>query len=96
MDEVARAVLEVRDDWARAVDLLQENVKQIETRGLLGKGTEEANDLPRLNGAARDSLAQLKSLIFKLDILAQQLPTEEEVQSALLTLNSWKEQQERL
>ncbi|CAA7403287.1 unnamed protein product [Spirodela intermedia] len=96
MDEVVHAAQEVRMDWDRTVDQLKEHVKAIEKCGGSGKGTEEANTLPRLNGAARDGLAQLRSLQFKLDLLAQQLPTEEEVQIALSILDYWKEQHESL
>lgn len=95
MDEVVHAAQEVRKNWDQTVDQLKEHVRAIEKCGGSGKGTEEANTLPRLNGAARDGLAQLRSLQFKLDLLAQQLPTEEEVQIALSTLEYWKKQYER-
>jgi protein transport protein SEC20 len=58
----------------------------------MGKGTEEASSLPRLNGSAQDSLQQLNALQFRLDLLVEQLPTFEEVQSGRATLGSWKEE----
>uniref|UniRef100_A0A1D1Y428 Vesicle transport protein SEC20 n=1 Tax=Anthurium amnicola TaxID=1678845 RepID=A0A1D1Y428_9ARAE len=96
MDEVVHAVEEVKREWRETIAQVIEHVRAIEGCGSSGRGTEEANALPRLNGAAQDGLASLRSLQFRLDLLAQQLPTEEEVQSAQSTLNSWKEQYESL
>ncbi|MQL76810.1 hypothetical protein Taro_009194 [Colocasia esculenta] len=96
MDEVAHAAGEVKKEWSQTVAQVMENVRAIEACGSSGRGTEEANALPRMNGAAQDGLASLRSLQFRLDLLAQQLSTEEEVQSAQSTLNSWKEQYESL
>ncbi|RVW34987.1 Copia protein [Vitis vinifera] len=45
-----------------------------------------------LNGLAQDGLALLSSLQFNLDLLAPQLPTDEDIQSANTTLQSWKNQ----
>ena len=92
MDEVAQAVANIKKEWDQSILQIQEHIKSIESCGTSGRGTEEANSLPRLNGAAQDALALLRSLQFKLDFLAQQLSTEEEMQSAQLTLEFWKEQ----
>jgi protein transport protein SEC20 len=92
MDEVTQAVENVKKEWDQAVTHLKENIAAIESCGKTGKGTEEANSLPRLNGSAQDALQLLKSLQFHLDLLAQQLPTFEEVQSGQATLDSWGEQ----
>ncbi|AQK43847.1 Sec20 family protein [Zea mays] len=54
--------------------------------------TQAVENLPRLNGSAQDALQLLKSLQFQLDLLAQQLPTFDEVQSGQATLKSWDEQ----
>ncbi|XP_042398499.1 uncharacterized protein LOC121988870 [Zingiber officinale] len=96
MDDVAQTVAKVKKEWDQSVVQIQDRIRLIESCGTSGKGTEEANSLPRLNGAAQDGLAVLRSLQFKLDFLAQQLSTEEEIQSAQLTLEFWKEQYQSL
>ena len=92
MDEVTQAVENLKKEWSQAVSQLEESIATIKSCGKAGKGTEEANSLPRLNGSAQDALQLLKSLQFRLDLLAQQLPTFEEVQSGQATLQSWDEQ----
>jgi protein transport protein SEC20 len=92
MDEVTQAVENLKKEWDQAVKHLKENVAAIESCGKTGKGAEEANSLPRLNGSAQDGLQSLKSLQFQFDLLAQQLPTFEEVQSGQATLQSQDEQ----
>jgi len=74
MDEVVQAV-EAAKEWDQTFAQTREHVKEIEGCGKSGRGTEEANSLPRLNGAAQDGMAVLRSLQFKLDLLAQQLRT---------------------
>ncbi|KAK1267114.1 hypothetical protein QJS04_geneDACA000102 [Acorus gramineus] len=96
MDEVVLAVQKVKDEWNQTFPQTQGHIKAIEACGKSGRGSEEANSLPRLNGAAQDGLALLRSLQFRLDVLAQQLPTEEEIQLAQSTLNAWKEQYQSL
>lgn len=95
MDEITQAVANLKKEWEEASAQIQDRIRSIEGCGNSGRGTEEAAALPRLNGAARDGLALLRSLQFRLDLLAQQLPTVEESQSALMTLDSWKEEYER-
>jgi hypothetical protein len=68
MDEVTQAVENVKKEWDQAVTHLKENIAAIESCGKTGKGTEEANSLPRLNGSAQDALQLLKSLQFCLDL----------------------------
>ncbi|CAD6205668.1 unnamed protein product [Miscanthus lutarioriparius] len=96
MDEVTPAVENLKKEWSQAVSQLEENITAIESCGKAGKGTEEANSLPRLNGSAQDALQLLKSLQFRLDLLAQQLPTFDEVQSGQATPKSWDEQHKKL
>ncbi|PUZ38174.1 hypothetical protein GQ55_9G176100 [Panicum hallii var. hallii] len=96
MDEVTQAVENLKKEWSQAVSQLEESIAAIKSCGKSGKGTEEANSLPRLNGSAQDALQLLKSLQFRLDLLAQQLPTFEEVQSGQATLESWDEQYKKL
>ncbi|KAL0923739.1 hypothetical protein M5K25_007809 [Dendrobium thyrsiflorum] len=92
MDEVAQAVEDLKRTWDQTVVEIQDHIKEIQRCGKSGKGIQEVNSLPRLNSAAQDGLALLRSLQFRFDLLAQQLPTEEEVVSALAALSSWKEQ----
>ncbi|OVA02307.1 Sec20 [Macleaya cordata] len=96
MDEVTQAVEKVIKEWDETSSRLQDHVKAIEEYGTSGRVGKEETSLQRLNGLAQDGLALLRSLQFKLDLLAQQLLTEEEVQSAQLTLKSWKDQYQSL
>eukprot|EP00268_Persea_americana_P019940 TRINITY_DN2027_c0_g1_i1.p1 TRINITY_DN2027_c0_g1~~TRINITY_DN2027_c0_g1_i1.p1 ORF type:complete len:299 (+),score=70.91 TRINITY_DN2027_c0_g1_i1:393-1289(+) len=95
-EEVAQAVEKVKKEWDQTFNQTQDHVKAIEKCGKSGKGTEEANSLPRLNGAAQDGLALLRSFQFRLDLLAPQLLTDQQVQSAQHMLKSWKEQYQSL
>ncbi|OWM71042.1 hypothetical protein CDL15_Pgr011169 [Punica granatum] len=87
MDKVVEAVEEVKKEWGEAYCKTQEHIKAI---GEYGKSREEKSSLPRLNGLVQDGLALLNSLQFKLDLLAPQLPSEEDVESAKSLLESWK------
>ena len=69
MDEVVQAVKNV-EEWDQTVVQIQEHVKAIEGCGKSKRGTEEANSLPRLNGAAQDGLPLLRSMQFRLDLLS--------------------------
>lgn len=86
------AVDKVKKDWEETYGKTLEHVKAIQEYGKSGRRSEEKNSLPRLNGLAQDGLAMLTSLQFKLDILVPQLLTDEDVQSAQATLESWKNQ----
>ncbi|KAJ0974315.1 hypothetical protein J5N97_016280 [Dioscorea zingiberensis] len=96
MDEVVQAVADLKKEWEQTSVQVRERVKAIEACGNSGRGTEEASSLPRLNGAAQDGLALLRSMQFKLDLLAPQLPTFKESQSEQATLNSWKDEYQSL
>ncbi|KAJ3705280.1 hypothetical protein LUZ61_008985 [Rhynchospora tenuis] len=67
-----------------------------ENCGKYGNGTKDVNALSRLNGAGQDRLASLRSMQLSLDLLAQELPTTEEVQSGQALMEVWKEQYQRL
>ncbi|PKA64168.1 hypothetical protein AXF42_Ash005181 [Apostasia shenzhenica] len=95
MDEVAQAVEVVKMEWDQTTSEVQERINEIQNCGKSGSGVQEVNFLPRLNGAAQDNLASLRSLQFRLEFLAEQLPTEEDIMSAQATLSSWKEQYNR-
>ncbi|KAK7816285.1 hypothetical protein CFP56_044176 [Quercus suber] len=90
MDKVVEAVETAKKEWDEAYSRAKEHIKAIQ--GFGGKSREEqnSNSLPRLNGLAQDALALLSSLQFRLDLLAPQLPTDDQVQSATALLHSWK------
>ncbi|GAB2212856.1 hypothetical protein Drorol1_Dr00020854 [Drosera rotundifolia] len=96
MDEVVEAVEKVKRQWNETQSQTQELVKEIEEFGKQRGGSGVKNSLPRLNGLAHDGLAMLESLQLKLDVLAPQLPTYDEVQSAQSLLESWKKQSHSL
>ncbi|GAB4854487.1 hypothetical protein Ancab_023070 [Ancistrocladus abbreviatus] len=95
MDEVVAAIEEAKQQWNETWVQIQEHVKSIEEFGKSRNASEEKNSLPRLNGLAQDGLAMLDSLQFKLDVLAPQLPTYDDVESAQTLLESWKQQSRR-
>ena len=97
MDKVVEAVETVKKEWDDAYGRAKEHIKAIEE---YGKSREEqnsnSNSLLRLNGLAQDALALLSSLQFRLDLLAPQFPTDDQVQSATALLDSWKNQSHNL
>ncbi|XP_048497443.1 uncharacterized protein LOC104884182 isoform X2 [Beta vulgaris subsp. vulgaris] len=96
MDEIVKSVEEVKKQWdERSFETLG-HIKAIEDYGKSRDISGEKNSLPRLNGLAQDGLAMLNSLLLKLDILAPQLPTYDEVQSAEALLENWKQQSQSL
>ncbi|PIA40041.1 hypothetical protein AQUCO_02500039v1 [Aquilegia coerulea] len=98
MDEVVLEVEKVKKEWDESYKQTLKHVKSIEEYGKVEKGgiqEEETNSLQRLNGLAQDGLALLRSLQFRLDILAPQMPTQDEVQSSQSLLKSWKDQYQR-
>ncbi|KMZ63702.1 hypothetical protein ZOSMA_3G01860 [Zostera marina] len=96
VDEVAKAIEKVRSEWVGTFSKAMEHVKEIEACGRLGKGTEEATSLPRLNGLVQDGLSVLRSLQFRIDLLAQQMDTQDGVLEEQKRLESWKKQYQSL
>ncbi|XP_038723466.1 uncharacterized protein LOC120015230 [Tripterygium wilfordii] len=92
MDKVVEAVELVKKEWDEAYVKTLDHIRAIEGFGKSREAEQEKNSLPRLNGLAHDGLAVLQSLQFKLDLLAPQLPTDQDVQSAQSMLESWKTQ----
>lgn len=95
VDEVAKTIEKVRSEWVGTFSKAMEHVKEIEACGRLGKGTEEATSLPRLNGLVQDGLSVLRSLQFRIDLLAQQMDTQDGVLEEQKRLESWKKQYQR-
>ncbi|CAN6469143.1 unnamed protein product [Victoria cruziana] len=90
VDAVIEAVEKLKKEWDKTVNEMVGHVREIEGYGKPGK--ETLNTLPRLNAAVQDGLSLLRSLQFRLDLLSEQLPTEEEINSTKLMLKSWKDQ----
>lgn len=93
MDEVVEAVEKAKKEWDEAYASTQEHIKAIENYGKSREDKEKSsNSFQRLNGLAQDGLALLNSLQFKLDLLAPQLPSHDQVESAKSVLQSWKKE----
>ncbi|PNY10684.1 sec20 family protein [Trifolium pratense] len=91
IDKVVEEVEKVKKEWNEAYSKTQDHIKAIGEYGKSGRSKEdEKNSLARLNGIAQDGLSFLSSLDFNLDLLAPQLPTQQEVDSARKLLQSWK------
>lgn len=86
------AIEKAKKDWEEAHKRTVDTIKSIEGYGKSMSGSsiaEQKNSLPRLNGIAQDGLALLDSLQFNLDLLAPQLPTDDDVRKAQSLLESW-------
>lgn len=92
MDKVVEAVEKAKRDWEEAYKRTVDTIKSIEEYGKSSESSlaEHKDSLPRLNSIAQDGLALLDSLQFSLDLLAPQLPTDNDVQAAHSLLDSWK------
>lgn len=90
MDKVVEEVEKLKKEWDETYTKTQEHIEAIGEYGKSGRAKEEKNSLARLNGIAQDGLALLSSFLFTLDLLAPQLPSEQEVQSTRALLQSWK------
>lgn len=86
------AVEKAKKEWDETYKRTKDTIESIERYGCKSKGESEVNSLPRLNAIAQDGVALLSSLQFNLDLLAPQLPTDDEVQAAQSLLDSWKQQ----
>ncbi|KAK6914174.1 Sec20, partial [Dillenia turbinata] len=99
MDEVAEEVERVKKEREETINRTREHIRLIEEYGKKsgsGRASEEKNSLQRLNGLAQDGLALLESFQFELDLLAPQLPSPDDVQSAQSLLESWKKETQSL
>ncbi|KAG4157225.1 hypothetical protein ERO13_D02G049200v2 [Gossypium hirsutum] len=97
MDKVVEEVEKTKKGWDEAYSKTQQHIKEIQEYGnSTMEETKNKNSLPRLNGLAQDGLALLNSLQFNLDLLAPQLSTDDEVQSAKALLKTWRSQSQSL
>lgn len=92
MDKVVEAVEEVKKQWDETWTQTRGHIKAIEDFGKSRETSGEKNSLPRLNGLAQDGLNMLNSLVLKLDLLAPQLPSYDDVESAQALLENWRQQ----
>lgn len=90
MDDVVEAVEKAKKEWEETYSKAQQHVKAIQDYDAKSSSSSSVS-LPRLNGLAQDCLALLQSLQFQLDLLAPQLPTDDQLKSALRLLDSWKQ-----
>jgi len=90
IDKVVEEVEKVKKEWDETYRKTQENIGAIAEYGKSEREKEEKNSLARLNGIAQYGLSLLSSFLFTLNLLAPQLPTQPEVQSARALLQSWK------
>ncbi|XP_010534996.1 PREDICTED: uncharacterized protein LOC104810405 [Tarenaya hassleriana] len=93
MDEVAEAVEKTKREWEDTYEKTIGHIKAIQEydrsrRG--GDGDGGKISLQRLNGLAQDGFSLLDSLQFNLDLLAPQLPSDDQVQSTQSLLDSWR------
>lgn len=95
MDQVVEEVENVKKEFEETYKQTQEHIKSIHDYGKSGTTrsiSEEKSSLPRLNGLAQDGMSLLQSLQFKLDLLAQQLPSDDQVEKTESLAQSWKTQ----
>ncbi|KAJ8447208.1 hypothetical protein Cgig2_030439 [Carnegiea gigantea] len=95
MDRVVEAVEEVKKQWDETWTQTRGHIKAIEDFGKSRETSGEKNSLPRLNGLAQEGLNMLNSLVLKLDLLAPQLPSYDDVESAQALLQNWRQQCQR-
>ncbi|CAI9118015.1 OLC1v1019515C2 [Oldenlandia corymbosa var. corymbosa] len=101
MDPVVEEVEKVKRDFEETEKQILEHIKLIEGYGKSsaslsseqGEQDQQSKDsLPRLNGLAQDCLSSLQSLHFQLDLLAPQLPVDDQVKQAQDLAESWQKQ----
>ncbi|KAM6544829.1 hypothetical protein CsatB_025565 [Cannabis sativa] len=102
MDIVEEEVQKAKNEWDETFAKLVNQIKAIENYGKSKSIEQDSNltttkdSLPRMNGVAQDCLALLNSLQFKLDLLAPQLPNDDQVESAKALLESWTNRSQSL
>ncbi|XP_059286647.1 uncharacterized protein LOC132040024 [Lycium ferocissimum] len=92
MDQVVEEVENVKKEFQETYKQIQETIKSINEYGKSRLVSEEKSSLPRLNGVAQDGMNLLQSLQFQIDLLAPQLPSDDQVEKAQSLAQSWKTQ----
>ncbi|KAI3830006.1 hypothetical protein L1987_04138 [Smallanthus sonchifolius] len=94
-DIVVEEFNKTKKDWDDAYVQTLAHIQAIEEHGKFrsaGDDVGKKESLPRLNGLAQDGLAMLSAAQFNLDLLIPQLPTDDHIQNAQFTLQSWNKQ----
>ncbi|KAJ0792208.1 hypothetical protein HanOQP8_Chr01g0014831 [Helianthus annuus] len=94
-DIVVEEFNKTKKDWDEAYLQTLAHIQAIQQYGKSRSTGDDAGNkesLPRLNGLAQDGLAMLSAAQFNLDLLVPQLPTDDHIQNAQLTLQSWNKQ----
>ncbi|KAL3700044.1 hypothetical protein R1sor_018066 [Riccia sorocarpa] len=92
MDEDIRAAAElVQKQWQEATSDLPEKIQAVETCGSAGATLAKAA-LPRLNAAVQDRFTAMQSLVLQLELISQQLSSEEMGADCVHKLHDWKKQ----
>lgn len=107
MDPVVEEAEKVKKEFQETHDQILEHINSIQEYGKskrklstpfetgLEDENQSKNSLPRLNGLAQDCLNFLQSLHFKLDLLAPQLPSDDQVKQAQDLAQSWEREIKR-
>ncbi|KAJ0622292.1 hypothetical protein HanIR_Chr01g0018341 [Helianthus annuus] len=94
-DIVVEEFNKTKKDWDEAYLQTLAHIQAIQQYGKSRSNAGNKESLPRLNGLAQDGLAMLSAAQFNLDLLVPQLPTDDHIQNAQLTLQSWNKQIQR-
>ncbi|KAI7726594.1 hypothetical protein M8C21_011992, partial [Ambrosia artemisiifolia] len=95
-DIVVEEFNKTKKDWDEAYLQTLSHIQSIEQYGKSRSNDNNKESLPRLNGLAQDGLAMLSAAQFNLDLIIPQLPTDDHIQNAQLTLQSWTKQLQSL
>ncbi|KAJ8547168.1 hypothetical protein K7X08_010754 [Anisodus acutangulus] len=90
MDQVVEEVENVKKEFEETYKQTQQHIKSIHEYGKSRLISEEKSSLARLNGVAQDGMNILQSLQFKIDLLAPQLPFDDQVENTQYLAQSWK------
>ncbi|CAN4091032.1 unnamed protein product [Withania somnifera] len=90
MEQVVEEVEKVKKEFEETYKQTEEHIKSISEYGKSRLVAQEKSSLPRLNGVAQDGMNLLQSLQFKLDLLAPQLPLDDQVEKTQSLAQSWK------
>ncbi|KAK4356942.1 hypothetical protein RND71_022552 [Anisodus tanguticus] len=90
MDQVVEEVENVKKEFEETYKQTQQHIKSIHEYGKSRLISEEKSSLARLNGVAQDGMNILQSLQFKIDLLAPQLPFDDQVENTQSLAQSWK------
>nr|PNR37310.1 hypothetical protein PHYPA_020418 [Physcomitrium patens] len=88
---VAAKGKELEGAWAETKQEVQKQMQLLASFGTAG-GVADAAMVPRTSALLQDHIANLRTLIVRYEMIAQQYCTEEGVQAAMRTVQEWKDQ----